>query len=98
MADDQTCHHGGQGCGNLQFIGQGEAAADQGQGNQDLYLIVLHTFEHPISNGPDQQPENQSTHRLFQKQRRHRSGSDPPGSGRYFQYDQKKRHCDTVIE
>ena len=49
IAHQQAGHHDGQRSGNVQQpIRQGKPAGRKRKGDQDLHLIVVHAFEHPV--------------------------------------------------
>ena len=98
IADQQPGHHNGNRTGKVQNIGKRKSTGYQGQGNQNFNLVVFHTFQHPIGDTSDEQPEEHAAKRFFKKKACYRGDGDGLGSGGNLQYDQKNHHRDTVVK
>ena len=75
------------------MAGQRVASGHQGQGNQDLDLIIIDALEHLVRHQADGQTEKNAAARFNSKQPENIGGRDFLPSRDNLQQNQKDHHC-----
>ncbi len=70
VADEEPGDDHGDGPGDVEMFGQGIAASDQGEGNEDFDLILIDTLEHVVGDQADDHAEYDATDGLAQEDQR----------------------------